>query len=124
MESLLTEQVCAYLRYRYPTVLWRTDGAGVNRSSWTAKRYARSTQAVKGWPDLQIVAKRGPYGALFLELKTERNSPYRKDGSLKTDPHVQEQAFVMEQLRMRGYAADFGIGFQDSCRKIDAYLAQ
>lgn len=56
-------------------------------------------------PDLMIFLPSGPYHGFFAELKAE--SPYRKDGCLKTDRHLSEQMDAIERLRACGYYADF-----------------
>jgi hypothetical protein len=91
----------------------------------------------RGYPDLfiaessenidskdwnSIVREWGFYFGLYLEIKTEANSPYKKDGTLKKDQHLEEQAKMLEKLRERGYKAEFGIGL-DGCKQIiDEYL--
>lgn len=59
---------------------------------------------------------------IYMEIKTESNSPYKKDGTFKKDKHLEEQAEMLENLRARGYRAEFGVGF-DKCKQIiDEYL--
>lgn len=125
-EATLHQQVCDYLRLRYPHVLFRTDmAAGMKLSPGMAIRHKR-LQSGRAWPDLFIahVNRTGSLVVcgLFLELKREGVRIYKKDGSLVSDPHIQEQAAVLERLRERGYKAEFGVGF-DQCRLIiDEYL--
>ena len=57
-----------------------------------------------------------------MEIKTESNSPYKKDGTLKNDKHIKEQAEMLENLRARGYRAEFGVGFDECKQIIDEYL--
>lgn len=56
------------------------------------------------------------------KIKTESNSPYKKDGTLKKDKHLEEQAEMLEKLRARGYRAEFGVGFEGCKKIIDEYL--
>lgn len=62
------------------------------------------------------------YNGLYLELKAEGNSPFKKDGTLKKDEHLEEQEEMLEALRLRGYKAEFAIGFEETKDIIDDYL--
>lgn len=64
----------------------------------------------------------GIHFGLYLEIKTKSNSPYKKDGTLKKDKHLEEQAEMLEKLRARGYRAEFGVGFEGCKKIIDEYL--
>lgn len=121
-EALVHERVCDYLRYQYPSVLFRTDyAAGLKLTMGQAIRHKR-LQAVRAWPDLQVCEPRGKYHGLFLELKREGATVRLKNGSLSSNPHIVEQAAILRDLRSRGYYADFGIGFIHAKQLIDWYL--
>lgn len=47
----------------------------------------------------------------------------KKNGEWAT-PHIAEQAEMLEELRGRGYAAEFAVGFNDAKDKITSYLYQ
>lgn len=64
------------------------------------------------------------YNGLYLELKAEDNSPFKKDGTLKKDQHLEEQNEVLNQLREKGYAAYFAVGFEQAKQIIDDYLGE
>lgn len=131
-ESLLHEMVCQYLRVQYPNVLFHTDfGAGLKMTMGQAVRQ-KKLQCTRAWPDLFIAQKLyigsgtnlQVYAGLFLELKKEGTKLYLKDGTtMVADPHVREQAEVLEKLRERGYKAEFAVGFDAVKRIIDNYLA-
>lgn len=76
----------------------------------------------RGYPDLFIAEPIGKYHGLYLEIKIESNSPYKKDGTLKKDQHLEEQAEKIKRLRAKGYKAEFGIGFENCKAIIDEYL--
>jgi hypothetical protein len=86
-----------------------------------AKRQ-KTLQSHSGYPDLFIAEPMGVYAGLFLELKTETNKVYKKDGTLAANTHHKEQARMLEMLRERGYMADFAIGYRDAVDKIIDYL--
>lgn len=122
LEKDLHTLVCNYIRVKYPNVIFRTDfGAGMPMSIGMAKRQ-KVLQSHSGYPDLFIAEPRGKYSGLFVELKTEGNTVYKKDGKLRANQHHEEQANMLEMLRERGYMADFGIGYKDAITKIDNYL--
>jgi hypothetical protein len=121
-ESDLHANVCNYLRLMWPGVVFWSDGSGNNLSPVQAARNT-ALRSSRGIPDLLILAKRGPYGACALELKTEKNTPYLKSGKLSTDAHVQEQAEVLQALMNVGYFATFGVGFDDCVAKIEWYFS-
>lgn len=63
------------------------------------------------------------YYGLFIELKKEGTRIFKKDGRLVADEHIREQFDMLEELRRRGYAAEFACGFDEAKKIIDEYLA-
>lgn len=57
---------------------------------------------------------------MFLELKVE--SPFLKDGITPKSEHVSGQQKSINDLRKKGYYANFGVGFEDCKKQIDEYL--
>lgn len=115
----------------YPCVLFRTDfAAGMKMTIGQAARHRR-LQSGRAWPDLFIAqpafnrAAKEPddtvfFHGLFIELKA--TNIYKKDGSLRANPHVAEQAAMLERLRKLGYEARFAVGFDQAKQIIDDYL--
>lgn len=60
---------------------------------------------------------------LFLELKKEGTRLKKKNGDWASE-HIKEQAKVLEQLRDRGYCAEFAVGFDETKKIIDEYLGE
>ena len=136
-EHNLYEQIARYLQQQYPDVIYRFDvGADLKLTPGQAAKHKR-LHPERGYPDLYIaessenvnskdwngiVREWGFYFGLYLEIKTESNSPYKKDGTLKKDQHLEEQARMLEKLRARGYKAEFGVGFEGCKEIIDEYL--
>lgn len=136
-EHNLYEQLARYLQLQYPNVIYRFDvGADLKLTPGQAAKHKR-LHPERGYPDLfiaessenidskdwnGIVREWGFYFGLYLEIKTESNSPYKKDGTLKKDQHLEEQARMLEKLRARGYKAEFGVGFEECKQIIDEYL--
>ena len=77
----------------------------------------------RGFPDLQILEPRGGFNGLFLEIKRNGERIFKKDGTFASE-HILEQADWLNGLRLRGYKAEFAVGFDECKTIIDAYFAQ
>jgi len=119
-ESVVAEKVALYLQYRYPDVIYRFDlAADLKLTIGQARRHKRM-HPKRGYADLFIAEPRGGYAGLFIELKA--TDIYKKDGNLKANPHVAEQAKMLSALAQRGYKAVFAVGFTEAQAVIDEYM--
>ena len=129
-------RVCDYLRKNYPDVLFRTDfSSGMKMSPWQAAKH-KKFQKSRAWPDLFIAEsgvvkfKEGHLivnlrkNGMFLELKADGVKLYKKDGTLRKNKHIEEQAEMLEKLRSRNYYAEFAIGYEDAIKQIHEYLGK
>ena len=126
-ELELQAQVADYLRLQYPHVLFHSDfGSGIKLTPGQAMRQKRLQGGRRSWPDMFIAEVRSLgdkyYHGLFIELKKAGTRIYRKDGRLVSDAHIREQYDMLEQLRQRGYKAEFACGFDEAKKIIDEYL--
>lgn len=130
-ELELQAQVADYIRLKYPSVIFHSDfGSGIKLTMGQAIRQKRLNGGRRSWPDMFIaeprtVRKDGDkfyYAGLFIELKKAGTRIYRKDGRLVSDAHIREQFDMLEQLRQRGYMAEFACGFDEAKKIIDEYL--
>lgn len=130
-EHQLYEKIARYLQTNYPNVIYRFDiAADLKLTKGQAAKHKR-LHPKRGYPDL-FIAQSAPrcidgswkydYYGLFLELKAEDNSPFKKDGSLKKDEHLEEQWEMLQALEERGYMARFATGFEQAKEIIDDYL--
>ena len=135
-EELLHLKVCDYLRKNYPDVLFRTDfSSGMKMSLWQAAKH-KKFQKSRAWPDLFIAEsgvvkfKEGHLivnlrkNGMFLELKADGVKLYKKDGTLRKNKHIEEQAEMLEKLRSGNYYAEFAIGYEDAIKQIHEYLGK
>ena len=135
-EETLHLRVCDYLRKNYPDVLFRTDfSSGMKMSPWQAAKH-KKFQKSRAWPDLFIAEsgvvkfKEGPLivnlrkNGMFLELKADGVKLYKKDGTLRKNKHIEEQAEMLEKLRNGNYYAEFAIGYKDAIEQIHEYLGK
>ena len=120
-EYQLQKQVCAYLNAQYPDVLYLSDTiASVRLTMPQAMRNKAIQKNGFKCPDLLILEPKNGYSGLFIELKKE--SPYKKDGTLKKNEHVEGQEKSMQDLISKGYFCLFSWSFEQTKRIIDIYL--
>lgn len=114
--------ICAYIRTKYPNVIFRSDfGSGMKMSIGMARRH-KALQSSRAFPDLFIIEPRGEYAGLFIELKTIDNKVFKQDGALRKDQHLSEQDAMLKQLQNRGFMAKFAQGYGEAIKIIDDYL--
>ncbi|MBR0403100.1 hypothetical protein IJI55_00910 [Candidatus Saccharibacteria bacterium] len=148
-EAELQTQVADYIKLKYPDVLFHSDfGSGIKLTLGQARKQKRQNGGRRGWPDMFIaehclleITEREPFTninyqsqaitlngdiawyahGLFLELKKDGTRLKKKNGEWAS-PHIAEQAKILDQLRGRGYAAEFAVGFDEAKKIIDEYL--
>ena len=121
-EHQLYEKIARYLQTEYPGVIYRFDlAADLKLTPGQAAKHKR-LHPDRGYPDLFIAFTSKGYAGLYLEIKAEGNSPFKKDGTLKKDTHIYEQWKTLCRLSYERYKADFAVGFEDCKKKIDDYL--
>jgi hypothetical protein len=144
-EEQLQLAICNYLKLQFPSVIFFSDASGVRLTIGQAKK-AKMMRGSRGIPDLFIAHPSSSinlykesgeppmYHGLFLEIKAE--TPYKKDGSLKSQitkkrlpngaviehDHLQEQNEMLNKLNSKGYSAHFVWNFDQTKEIIDNYL--
>lgn len=131
-EALLQIAVANYIATNYPDVNFHSDfGSGVKLTPMQAKLQASQNAHRAGWPDMFIAKPRLVLSedgepdfihGLFIELKADGTTVYRRDGKLTANKHIRDQAKVLESLRLAGYRAEFAVGFYQAKKLIDDYL--
>ncbi len=76
----------------------------------------------RGIPDLFIPVSNNKYHGLFIELKADGVTVYKKNGDLRKSEHLEIQNDYHERLISNGYGAMFCIGFDHAKKVIDWYL--
>lgn len=122
-EGMIQEQVARYVAIKYRDAIFHSDfGSGAHLTKLQAIKQKRQNAGRRGFPDFQICEPIGKWNGMFLEIKKDGTRIVKRNGELVANDHIREQAKMIEDLRARGYYADFGIGFE-ACRKIiDAYM--
>lgn len=120
-EFALQKAVCQYLNAQFPNVLFMSDTVANIRLNMGQKMRNKSIQK-SGFhcPDVIIFEPRGKFHGLFIELKVV--SPFKKDGQLKKDEHIENKAKTILQLGNLGYCASFAVGFEMAKDIIDNYM--
>jgi hypothetical protein len=119
-EAELHKNVCQYIRMQYPNVLFNVDMSGIKLTMGQAKKVS-ILRSSKGWPDIFIPEPKKFYHGLYIELKKDGEKLCKKNGDPATD-HIKDQMEMIQNLRERGYAAEFAIGFDQAKKAIDYYM--
>ena len=138
-EKKLSLQIAEYLKIleKQMNLVWRFDlAADINLTMGQATQHKKLQTEQRGYCDLFIAEPKKCFHGLYIELKNSRDDVFKKDGGYKKKKinikrgklvigsydHIQEQLKMHDILRSKGYAVEFGFGFQDTIKKIDLYL--
>ena len=125
-EQSLQLQVCQYIRLVKPQAVFRSDYASGLRLSMHQASLHKRMQSGRAWPDLMIFEPREvtmkdgtkeQFNGMAIELKKEGTTIIVKKGPraghLVSDPHIQEQYWVLKDLAKRGWYTNFASGFDE-----------
>ena len=121
-EQRIQLAISDYIRIQYPQVAFTSEAGGGKKSMHQAI-LSKRLRSGNGLPDLIVMHPAGSYHGLMLELKAEGIKVRKKDGTLVSNPHIQQQAKVLQGLRDLGYFAEFACGFEEAKKFIDGYMA-
>lgn len=149
-ETTVQIQVADYLVQQYPNILFHSDfGSGAKLNKIQTALQKRLNGGRKSYPDMFIaqptkhwVEDKGggchiqQAHGLYIELKKDGTKLIRDKDARKIlkgesklrkkgdwwDLHTEEQALMLEELRQRGYCAEFAVGFDEAKKIIDEYL--
>ena len=122
-EAILATRVSKFMQLQYPKVIFRFDIADLNLTMPQANRMKALQGERRGYPDMFIAEPKNGFHGLYIELKKDYSSVFKKDGSYKKDDHVQEQSEYHKMLREKGYAVEWGLGLDDTVAKIREYMS-
>lgn len=120
-EYELQVKVCEYLKEHYSDVIFLSDTIAQTRL--TIPQQVRNKKIQKEdfhCPDLQIVEARRGYHSLFIELKPK--TPYKRNGDLFKNKHLEDQRESIEDLQAKGFYACFQWDLDEIKKLIDWYL--
>lgn len=114
--------IVKWLKAAYPEVVFKIDyGADAKLDPIQAK-HQKDLMFARGWPDLMIYEPRGIFCGLAIEMKEENATLYKANGLFCTT-HLEEQAAMLELLKLRGWKAVFSKGLPNSIPLIINYLS-
>lgn len=130
LEETISLQVARFLKIQYPKVVYRFDvGADIKLTKGQASKFKRLQMEERGYPDLFIAKPSKGFHGLYIELKKDRSEVYKLDGTYKKKfnkktgkCHILEQHEMHERLRKDGYFVVWGLGFDDTIKKIKEYM--
>jgi hypothetical protein len=124
-EYNLQKQICEYLKYKYPNILFLTDTvAAIRLTPMQGKRNKDVQKQGFKTPDLLILEPKGNYAGLMIELKIE--NPFYKGQfiEIKSNEHIKEQADSLFKLNIKRYCACFAWSFDMAKAIIDDYMKE
>lgn len=121
-EFILQKAVCRFLNKNYPEVLFLSDTIGnIKLTQLQASRNKEIQKEGFKCPDLLILEPNKFYKGLFIELKIK--SPFKKNGELYSDEHLEGQQKSMQELTEKGYLCLFKWEFDDIKELIRWYMS-
>jgi hypothetical protein len=120
-EFELQKKFCKYINLKHPNILFSSDT--IANLSLTKQQQGRNKAIQKeGFhcPDVIFFEPVDNFHGLFIELKVV--TPYKKDGTLKKNEHLENQWKTIVALRKRGYSANFATGFDEAVEQLERYL--
>jgi len=120
-EFTLQKQTCKWLDLQHKDVLYLSDT--IASIKLTIPQQVRNKQIQKTdfkCPDLIILQPNNKFHGLFIELKVK--SPYKKDGTVYKDEHLEGQQKTIQDLLEKGYFACFSWDFEMTKNIITSYL--
>lgn len=121
-EDNLRSQVAMWLQLQHPEVIYHFDLASDLKLTIGQASKHKRLHPKRGYPDLFIAEPRSCYHGMYIELKADGQSPFKRDGELKASVHLKEQAEMLKRLNLRGYYATFATGFDEAKGLIEKYL--
>lgn len=119
-EESLQIAVSNYLKLQYPEVIFTSEASGLKLTIGQAVK-AKKMRSSSGLPDMIILEPNRFWGGLCLELKSK--SPFKKNGQLKADKHLEEQEQLLRKLNIeKNFAACFVHGLDHAKKVIDGYM--
>lgn len=121
-EFELQKAICRWLNVQYPKVLFLSDTiASVKLTIPQQKRNSLIQKKGFKTPDLLIFEPNKDYKGLFIELKVK--SPFKKDGTLLKDEHLENQQKTINELKQKGYYACFSWSLEMTLDIVNRYMS-
>lgn len=122
-EQKLQTYISDYLKDKYPFADFVCDVAAGMRLSIFMAVLVKRWRSRRGLPDVYIFEPRGQWAMLMLELKADDASLHNKDGSIRKDKHLEEQAAIHRYMCNKGYLCMFTKGREHTKAVVDWYMS-
>jgi len=126
VEFEIQKMVVNYISTNWPNIQHRSDLGGIyTGKGWGLAKKIKQIQKSRAWPDLLIAYPNKYYSGLFIEIKSDLGDLLTVKGEWrkgKSYSHIHEQKELIIQLRLIGYCAEFGCGFESCKSLIDWYM--
>lgn len=119
-EQNLQKQISQWMRIQHPDIYFLSDHSGMYFSSWPIRIYMKASRSKHAALDLVFLEPRGVWHGLILELK--KDSPFKSNGELMTNKHLQEQEKTIHHLRGKHFKAEWAWQFEQAKTIITDYL--
>jgi|TARA_R110000851_G_scaffold149695_1_gene290335 hypothetical protein len=120
-ETNLHIKIAYYIKHKYPDVIFTSESSGIKLSIGQAVML-KKMRSGRALPDLMLFEARKGFNGMFLEIKREGTSIYKRNGEIKRDKHLKEQEEVLRRLTNKGFFAKFVVGYANAIALIDYYL--
>lgn len=126
-EQIAFNRFLSFFKYRKNGVLtplfWKHNGNEAKRNK-AAIIYWKLMGGKAGLPDIEIIDPYGDYNGLAIELKKTGFKLYTRDGHLKKDKHIQNQARILQEYSDRGWYACFAVGVIEAQEIVRSYFSK
>ena len=119
MEKELHKAICKFIKNVHEGIMFTTDLSGIRLTAGQAVQ-AKKLRSSNGFPDIMIFEPRGEFKGLFIEVKTK--TPFKLNGDIQKNDHLEEQFKVLQKLNNRGYYALFVWTLGSAKEIINQYL--
>ena len=120
-ELKLHKEVAEYLQEFYPSVYFLSDPSGLRVSMHTA-RILKATSSSHSHLDVVVLRKSRQFSFLIIELKSD--TPYKQNGELKSNEHLESQKLSMDMLEAEGALTMFAWSIGQVKDILHNYLGQ
>lgn len=118
-EERLQIELCQYLKEYYPSVYFYSDPSGL-RVTKGIRYLLQQTRSNHAHLDLVILEPLHGKCGLVLELKSE--TPFKINGDLKKDPHLEDQLSTMRHLDVKGFFCVWCWDYETGVAILNSYL--
>ena len=121
-EKQLHKAICKYIDLQYPDVIYLSDPSGMRVTPGLMMEIKAKRCKRYALPDLIILHTNKQYKGMMIEIKKDLSQIVTKSGDIRKSKHVQDQLRTLERLQELGYAAIFGVSFEQMQSAINQYM--